>query len=410
MSTTTKAYSYKGRATGGKLVKGKIDAASQSAATARLRTMNISPIDVAEFVPGTGLNTEISFGSMGKQVGLSDLAVMSRQMSTMAASGLSLLRTLSILSEQTENKELAKVLGDVREKVEHGSSLSSAMRGHIGTFPPLMVNLIKAGETGGFLDEALLSVAKNYEKEAQLRATVKSALTYPVAVLIMAFLAVIGMLIFIVPTFKNMFEGLGGELPIPTQILVVLSENMIWIGPVLLVIGIASTLWWRANRYKDEVRAVADRLKLRIPVFGELLKKVAIARFTRNFATMMKAGVPILQSLAIVGETSGNWVIEDALRKVQESVKAGKSVAGPLAQEKVFPAMVVQMIAVGEDSGSLEIMLEKVADFYDNEVKSTTEQLTALIEPIMIGVIGAVIGGMIVALYLPIFNIFQLVK
>ncbi len=410
MSTLTKAYAYKGRAIGGKLVKGKIDAASQSAATARLRSMNISPIDVAEFVPGTGLNTEITFGSLGKQVGLSDLAVMSRQMSTMAASGLSLLRTLSILSEQTENKELAKVLGDVREKVEHGSSLSAAMKAHIGTFPPLMVNLIKAGETGGFLDEALLSVAKNYEKEAQLRATVKSALTYPVAVLIMAFLAVIGMLIFIVPTFKNMFEGLGGELPIPTQILVVLSENMIWIGPALLVIGIASTLWWRANRYKDEVRAVADRLKLKIPVFGDLLKKVAIARFTRNFATMMKAGVPILQSLAIVGETSGNWVIEDALRKVQESVKSGKSVAGPLSQEKVFPAMVVQMIAVGEDSGSLEIMLEKVADFYDNEVKSTTEQLTALIEPIMIGVIGAVIGGMIVALYLPIFNIFQLVK
>lgn len=409
MSTTVKAYSYRGRDVGGRVVKGKIDAASQTAVASRLRGMNIMPIEIAEANTGTGLNREVTLPGFTKQVGLKDLAVMSRQMATMTSSGLSLLKTLAILADQTENSKLASTLADVREQVEHGSSLSVAMSKHIGDFPPLLVNLVRAGETGGFLDEALQSVAENYEKEAKLRATITSALTYPVAVLSMAVLAVIAMLIFIVPTFKNMFEGLGGELPLPTQILVVVSENMIWAGPLLLVLGVTGFLWWRRNRYRDTVRMRVDRLKLRLPVFGPLLKKVAIARFTRNFATMMKAGVPILQSLAVVGETSGNWVIENALQKVQESVRAGKTVAGPLAQEPVFPSMVVQMIAVGEDSGALETMLVKVSDFYDNEVQTTTEQLTALIEPLMIGVIGVVIGGMIVALYLPIFNIFTLV-
>lgn len=409
MSTTVKAYSYRGRDVGGRVVKGKIDAASQTAVASRLRGMNIMPIEIAEANTGTGLNREVTLPGFSKQVGLKDLAVMSRQMATMTSSGLSLLKTLAILADQTENSKLASTLADVREQVEHGSSLSVAMSKHIGDFPPLLVNLVRAGETGGFLDEALQSVAENYEKEAKLRATITSALTYPVAVLAMAVLAVIAMLIFIVPTFKNMFEGLGGELPLPTQILVVVSENMIWAGPLLFVLGLAGFFWWRRNRYRDTVRMRVDRLKLRLPVFGPLLKKVAIARFTRNFATMMKAGVPILQSLAVVGETSGNWVVENALQKVQESVRAGKTVAGPLAQEPVFPSMVVQMISVGEDSGALETMLVKVSDFYDNEVQTTTEQLTALIEPLMIGVIGVVIGGMIVALYLPIFNIFTLV-
>ena len=235
-------------------------------------------------------------------------------------------------------------------------------------------------------------------------------MTYPVAVLIMAFLAVIAMLIFIVPVFQAMFDGFGGELPLPTQILVVLSANMIWIVPVLVVSIIVFNVWWRANKHTDRVRRVVDPIKLKAPVFGLLFTKVAIARFSRNFSTMMGAGVPILQSLAIVGETSGNWVIEEALKKVQESVRTGRSIAGPLANEPVFPAMVTQMVAVGEDSGSLETMLNKIADFYDDEVQSTAESLTALIEPLMIGVIGLVIGGMIVALYMPVFSIFEEIK
>jgi type IV pilus assembly protein PilC len=213
-----------------------------------------------------------------------------------------------------------------------------------------------------------------------------------------------------VPIFKKMFADLGGELPLPTQILVILSENMIWIGPLLAASIIAGTWWWSKNKYVDAVRAKVDPIRLRLPVFGMLTKKIAIARFARNFSTLTKSGVPILQALSVVADTSGNWVVEQAIRKVQDSVRSGRSIAGPLGDEPVFPAMVVQMIAVGEDAGSLELMLSKIADFYDEEVQATTEQLTSLIEPLMIGVIGVIIGGMITALYMPMFSIFQYVK
>ncbi len=409
MSATLKAYAYRGRDASGKVHKGKLDAPSESAVAARLRGMGLAPIAIDEAGSGTGLQREITLPGFGKKAGLKDLAVMSRQMATMVGAGLSLLRTLTILAEQTENEALAKTLATVRNEVELGASLSSAFAMHPEVFPPLMINLVRAGETGGFLEDALESVARNYESEVKLRSTIKSALTYPVVVLGMAVLGVIGMLLFIVPTFKTMFEGLGGQLPLPTQILVWLSEAMKWVVPVLAVAGVAFAWWWGRNKHTEQVRSKVDPLKLRIPVFGALFKKVAIARFSRNLSTMMGAGVPILQALSVVGETSGNFVIERAVRKVQESVRSGRSLAGPLSEEPVFPAMVTQMIAVGEDSGALETMLGKISDFYDDEVQTTTEQLTSLIEPLMIAVIGVVIGGMIVALYLPIFQIFTLV-
>ena len=403
-------YAYKGRDTKGKIVKGRLVAASEAAATAKLRAMGLSPMSVTDSSLNTGLNRDIQLPGFDKAVGLKDLAIMSRQMATMTSAGLSLLRTLNILADQTENKKLAKVLGEIRNGVETGVSLSDAMGKHSTVFPPIMINLVRAGETGGFLEGALNSVAENFESEVKLRDTIKSALAYPVIVLIMAVVAVIGMLIFIVPVFEKMFKGLGGELPLPTQMLVVLSKVLIWLGPVLVVAGVAFTIWWRKNKNTERVRKIVDPIKLKLPVFGPLMTKIAVSRFTRNFSTMIGAGVPILQSLAIVGETSGNWVIESSLRKVQDSVRQGKSIAAPLAQEPIFPAMVIQMIAVGEDAGALQQMLSKIADFYDQEVQSTTEQLTALIEPLMIAFIGVVIGGMIVALYLPMFSIFEYVK
>jgi len=404
------AYSYKGRDMGGKVVSGRLDAASESAAMTRLRAMGLTPISISEVQVGTGLRRELRIPGLSKGVGLKDLAVMSRQMATMTSAGLSLLRTLNILAEQTENKQLAAVLATIRNEVETGASLSEAMAKHHIVFPPIMINLVKAGETGGFLENSLNSIAGNFESEVKLRDTIKSALAYPVVVLVMALLAVIGMLIFIVPVFETMFQGLGGELPLPTQVLVVMSKVMVWAGPLLVVVGIVVAFWWKKNKNTERVRRVVDPLKLKLPVFGPLMMKLAIARFSRNFSTMIGAGVPILQSLAIVGETSGNWVVESALRKVQESVRQGKSIAAPLAREPIFPPMVTQMISVGEDAGALEQMLGKVADFYDQEVQSTTEQLTALIEPLMIAFIGVVIGGMIVALYLPMFSIFEYVK
>jgi type IV pilus assembly protein PilC len=400
----TTPYNYKGRNADGKIVKGRVDAASESAVASRLRTMGLSPVAITEAAAGTGLNREIKLGG-GSGVKLKDLAIMSRQMATMIGAGLSLLRTLNILAEQSASKRLQTVLGDVRDQVESGTAISEAMRKHAQVFPPLMINMVRAGETGGFLDGALEAVAENFEKEVKLRGAIKSAMTYPVIVLIMSLLGVLAMLIFIVPVFEKMFNGLGKQLPAPTELLVIVSHQMVWVAPLIAVAAIAFALWWPRHKNDEGVRKRLDPFKLRMPVFGALIKKIAIARFSRNFANMISAGVPILQALRIVGETSGNWVIENALTEVAEGVRQGESIATPLSKQTVFPAMVTQMVAVGEDAGSLDTMLDKIADFYEQEVESTTEQLTSLIEPLMIAFLGVVIGGMVVALYLPIFGI-----
>ena len=336
---------------------------------------------------------------------------MSRQFATMINSGLSLLRALNILAEQTENKELARVLGEVRNEVETGNALSQAMARHSPkVFPPLMVNMTRAGEIGGFLDAVLLQIAENYEAEAKLRGKVKSAMTYPVVVFIMAILAVIGMLLFIVPVFAGLFSSLGGTLPLPTRILVTASNILKTFFPVSD--RAVHRRRHRLGKCKSprRVRNVVDPLKLKMPVFGPLSQKIALSRFARNLGTMMRSGVPILQSLEIVAGTTGNVVLGAAIRDVQESVRTGETIAGPLKNHPVFPPMVVQMMAVGEDTGALDQMLMKISEFYDQEVEATTEALTALIEPLMIAFLGAVVGSMIVAMYMPIFKIFDLIK
>jgi len=403
------AYDYRGRDGAGKLVKGRLDASSEGAVVQRLRGMGVSPIAITEAKAGTGLQTEIKIPGCEKGVGLKDLAIMSRQASTMLSSGLSLLRALSILADQTDNKKLKEILGKVRDDVERGVSFSDAVAKYPVDFPPIMINMIRAGETGGFLDQAMDSIATNFEKEHKLRSTIKSAMTYPVVVLVMSLVAVVVMLVFIVPIFQKMFSSLGGQLPLPTMLLVYASHAMVWVGPILLVAIALGWFWWRANKNTDRVRGFVDPIRLRLPVFGELSRKIVIARFARNFSNMIGAGVPILQALQIVGEVSNNFVVQRALERVAESVRKGESIAVPLAAEKVFPEMVSQMVAVGEDAGSLEVMLEKIAEFYDNEVESTTEALTSLIEPLLIAFLGVVVGGMIVALYLPIFKITSLI-
>ncbi|WP_181435197.1 type II secretion system F family protein [Curtobacterium sp. MCBD17_019] len=403
------AFDYRGRDVSGNLVKGRLDAASEGAAVARLRTMGVSPIALNEAKPGTGLQREITIPGFVRTVGLKELAIMARQASTMLSSGLSLLRTLTILADQTDTKKLGEILGKVRDEVEQGVSFSDAVAKYPVDFPPIMINMVRAGETGGFLDQAMDSIATNFEKEHKLRTTIKSAMTYPTVVLIMSLTSVVVMLVFIVPIFQNMFSSLGGQLPLPTLILVGASHAMVWLGPLLAVGVIVGWLWFRANKNKESVRAVLDPLKLRLPVFGQLNKKIVIARFARNFSNMIGAGVPILQALKIVGEVADNHVVQKALDRVSESVRKGESIAGPLEREAVFPSMVSQMIAVGEDAGSMEIMLEKIAVFYDAEVEATTEALTSLIEPLLIAFLGVVVGGMIVALYLPIFQITNLI-
>jgi type IV pilus assembly protein PilC len=410
MSIAVKSYAYTSRNDSGKIIKGKLEAANEAAALSKIRGLGLQPVSVSESAAGTGLQMEIKIPGFEKGVDLKSLAIMSRQMATMISAGLSLIKALSILSSQTQNKKLAGILQRVTVDVETGGSLSDSFSKHPVDFPPLMINMIRAGETGGFLEGALESLAVNYEKEAKLRASIKSAMAYPVMVLLMSFVAVILMLVFIVPVFKEMFDGLGSELPGPTLLLVGLSENMVWIVPVLAVLLITGGIWWRANRNTEAVRKVIDPLKLKAPVFGQLVRKIAIARFSRNFANMISGGVPILTALNVVGETSGNWVIARATQRIAESVRTGQSITKPLADEPVFPPMVVQMMAVGEDSGSLDTMLVKIAEFYDDEVEAMTEALTSLIEPFLIAFLGVVVGGMIIALYLPIFNIATAIK
>ena len=404
----TLTYEYSVRDKTGKIVSGKLDAESQAAVAAKLKQMGYAPISISR--TKVGMKTEINIPGFGKKVKLKDLAVMARQFATMINSGLSMLRALTILSEQTENKELARVLSEVSKDVETGVALSTSLSKYPAVFPPLMVNMCRAGEVGGFLDSVLLQVAENYEAEVKLRGKVKAAMTYPVVVFVMAILAVVGMLLFIVPTFAAMFVGLGGELPAPTKILVLLSQLLKLGAPFILVALIAAAFVWRKVKRTDRVRNVVDPLKLKIPVFGLLFQKIALARFARNLGTMMHSGVPILQSLEIVSDTTGNVVLARAIRDVQDSVRNGETLAGPLAHHPVFPPMVVQMLSVGEDTGALDTMLHKIAEFYDQDVEATTESLTALIEPLMIAVLGGIIGSMIIALYMPIFKVFDLIE
>jgi type IV pilus assembly protein PilC len=408
MATSTLTYEYSVRDRNGKVVSGQLEAESKAAVATKLKSMGYAPLSISEFNPG--MKREIKLPKLGSKVKLKDIAVMSRQFATMISSGLSLLRALDILAQQTQNPDLAKVLGEVRNDVEVGTALSVALAKHETIFPPLMVNMVRAGEVGGFLDAVMLQLAENFEAEVKLKSKIKSAMTYPVVVFVMAIIAVVGMLLFIVPVFAKMFDTLGGELPAPTKLLVLLSQILKFGAPFFIVGGIAAFIVWNRIKHTERVRDFVDPLKLRMPVFGVLFQKIALSRFARNLGTMMHSGVPILQALEIVADTTGNSVVGKAVRDVQDSVRQGESITAPLDRHPVFPPMLVQMMAVGEDTGQLDGMLHKISEFYDQEVEATTESLTALIEPLMIGVLGGIVGAMIIALYMPIFKVFDLVK
>lgn len=402
------SYAYRVRTREGRIVTGTMEADGEGAVASRLRSQGFIPVQINREAR-VSAKTELHI--FPQRVKLKDLAIFSRQFATMINSGLSLLRTLNILSEQTENQLLAKTIGLLRDDVEKGSSLSGAMSKHPKVFSSLFVAMVKAGETGGQLDTVLMRVADNFEADYKLRQKVKSAMTYPVVVMGIAVLLLTAMLLFIVPTFANMFEGLGGELPLPTKILVALSSQAKILVPLFVVLAIVSFIVYKRLRASSQpARLRMDLAKLKIPIFGDLFQKVAISRFTRTLGLLLRAGVPVLQALDIVSDSTGNEVLAEAARDVKESVRSGESMSGPLAKHAVFPPMVVQMIAVGEDTGALDAMLDKVSDFYDQEVESTTESLTSLIEPLMIAVLGGIVGGMVIALYMPMFKIFDLIK
>jgi type IV pilus assembly protein PilC len=402
--TTTFKYSVRDRS--GKLVNGELAAETEAALVQRLKSMGYAPVSIEQ--SNTGLQKELKIPGFGNKAKLKDLAIFSRQFATMINSGLSLMRALSILADQTESEILAKTIAEVRNDVEAGSALSAAMGKHPKIFPPLMVNLCKAGEIGGFLDTVLLQIAENYESEVKLRSKIKSAMTYPTIVLSFSFVMVAGVLLFIVPVFSKMFGQLHAKLPLPTRVLVTVSNEAWWILPIVIGAMIAGFVWFRRElRANREFRLRFDRLKLRVPVFGPLFTKIAISRWSRNLGTLLNVGVPVMQALDIVGATAGNEVVAEEMTKVQLAVRDGRTISSALIGSKTFPAMVVQMVEVGEESGQISSMLEKVAEFYDRDVEAASEQLASAIEPIMVVLMGAIVGVVVVALYLPMFTVYQ---
>jgi type IV pilus assembly protein PilC len=400
----SQSFAYKVRDRQGRLVTGTLEAESVTIVAGKLRSMGYVPVSI-ESGATKSLSRELKIPYFSGRIKLKEVAVFSRQFATMINSGLTLLRSLSILADQTSNKELARIVGEVRRDVERGSALSAALAKHPKAFSRLYVAMVRSGETGGSLDTVLLRLATTIEKQVELRRKVKSAMTYPIVVGIIVVLILMAMLIFVVPMFKGMYGDLNAKLPLPTMILLAVSNGFKKFFPVVIV-GVGAGVW-SLKRYVSTPagRRRLDAFKLRAPVFGQLAHKTALARFSRSLAALVRAGVPILDALDIVAETAGNTVLAEAVADTQAAVKAGESLARPLEAHPVFPPMVVQMIAVGEETGALDELLEKIADFYDSEVEATVDALTSLIEPLLIVVMGVTVGGMVIALYMPMFSI-----
>lgn len=398
-------FDYKVRDRGGNLVEGQLEGDSLNLVVSKLREMGYLPIAVTP-KSKVDVNREINIPWLSNRVKLSEVAVATRQLATMVDSGLSVVRALGILSGQVENKELGRVLGEVRLDVERGSSLSAACAKHPKVFSQLFVTMVQAGEVGGTLDKVLTDLAATMEKQAALIRTVRSAMTYPAVVLSVMCLIFTALLVFIVPVFKNLFHSLHATLPGPTQAIIKLSNIVLspWVILVIavLIAGIIALRRW----IKTEAgREKWDALKLRPPVFGPLMHKVALARFSATFSSLVTSGVPILEALDIVSDTAGNVVVGNVLLQAKAGVRDGRSLADSLREhESVIPNLVVQMIEVGEQTGALDAMLSKVAQFYDGEVETTVSNLTSLLEPMLTVIMGACVGTMVICMYLPMFD------
>ncbi|MBN1907781.1 MAG: type II secretion system F family protein [Deltaproteobacteria bacterium] len=384
----------------GRKLKGELEAASEQIAMSQLRKRNLKvlklkpkPKDIFE---------NVAF--MQPKVTNKDLVIFTRQFSTMIDAGLPLVQGLNILAEQADNPKFRSILKQITKDVEGGSTLAEAMKKHPKVFNELFVNLIAAGEVGGILDTILQRLATFIEKAAELKSKIKGALTYPIVVVCIAFIVIAVILIFVIPVFQDMFASFGSALPAPTQIVVNMSDfmkgNIHW---VILGIVLIAFLFKQYRNTKGG-RKTTDNIALKLPIFGDLLKKTAVARFTRTLGTMLASGVPILDSLEIVAKTAGNVVIEEIIYEVRGSIAEGQTIAEPLSENDVFPGMVIQMISVGEATGALDTMLEKIADFYDKEVDAAVDALTSMLEPLLMLFLGGAIGGLVVAMYLPIFS------
>ncbi|OEU48164.1 MAG: pilus assembly protein PilC [Desulfuromonadales bacterium C00003096] len=396
-------FAWEGKTRSGQAQKGEMEAPNEAAVTATLRRQGVMPGKIK--VAGKGFDMEIKLPGFGGKVTTKDLVIFTRQFATMIDAGLPLVQCLEILGRQQDKKIFKDMLVQVKESVESGSTFADALKRHPKAFDNLFVNLVAAGEVGGILDTILNRLAAYLEKAQKLKKKVKSAMTYPATIVGIALVVISVILIFVIPAFEKMFADFGGALPMPTQIVIAISsfvQNYI-VGIILAIIFLIFA--FKKTYATQKGRDFFDDKALKLPIFGILLRKVAVAKFTRTLGTMISSGVPILDGLEIVAKTAGNRTIEKAIYQVKQSISEGKTIAEPLEKSGVFPPMVCQMIAVGEQSGSIDTMLNKIADFYDDEVDDAVGNLTAMMEPMLMLFLGTTVGGIVIAMYLPIFKI-----
>jgi type IV pilus assembly protein PilC len=393
-------FAWTGKNRQGAVQRGELSAKTKEDVIALLRKQNILVTSIQQ----KARNLDFNIPGLGGGVKDKDIVVFTRQFSTMIDAGLPLVQCLEILSNQTENKVLAKAIGEVRLEVEGGSTYADALRKQPKVFDDLYVNMVAAGEAGGILDTILNRLAKHIEKSMKLKSQIKSAMVYPSVIIFVAVIIVAILMVFVIPVFAKMFSDFGGALPAPTQF-VVDTSNFIK-GNILFMIGAAVAVFFAVKyTYRTEKgRRAIDRMVLMAPVIGDLARKASVAKFTRTFGTLISSGVPILDALVIVARTAGNKVVEEGVMQARSAISEGKTVAEPLGETKVFPPMVIQMIAVGETTGALDAMLSKIADFYDEEVDNAVAALTSMLEPMLMVFLGVVIGGIVISMYLPIFS------
>jgi len=397
-------FAYSGRTRAGQTVSGERVADTMDGATAALRREQINVTKITPVQAKADAKAEKK-GKIGKKVSAKNLAVFTRQFSVMIDAGLPLVQCLDILGTQEEDKNFAAVILQTRTDVESGASLADAMRRHPKTFDPLFTNMIAAGEAGGILDTILKRLATYIEKAVKLAGQVKSAMVYPIAVICIAGIVVGVILWKVIPTFAALFSGLGADLPLPTRVVIMMSENLVRFFPVLLVLGGAAAYGFKSYYSSENGRRVVDKTVLKAPILGNIMRKIAVARFCRTLSTLISSGVPILDGLEITARTAGNAIVEDAIMVTRKSIERGETISVPLKETKVFPPMVTQMIGVGEATGALDTMLAKIADFYEEEVDTAVAGLLTLLEPIMIALLGGVVGGIVIAMYMPIFDL-----
>ena len=400
-------FAYAGRTRTGQTVNGERSADNMDAAVAALRReqIQVTRITPAKEAKAEAAGGKAKKGVIGKKVSAKSLAVFTRQFSVMIDAGLPLVQCLDILGTQEEDKNFSAVIGQTRADVEAGASLADAMRKHPKTFDPLFTNMIAAGEAGGILDTILKRLATYIEKAVKLAGQVKSAMIYPVAVIVIAG-GVVGVILWkVIPTFANLFQGLGADLPLPTRVVIAMSDYLVKYFLLIAVVAGAAVYGFKQYYATDNGKRVVDGAVLKAPILGDIMRKISVARFCRTLSTLISSGVPILDGLEITAKTSGNSIVEDAIMATRKSIERGETISAPLKDTKVFPSMVTQMIGVGEATGALDTMLAKIADFYEEEVDTAVAGLLTLLEPIMIAILGIVVGGIVIAMYLPIFDL-----